>query len=146
MEMMKCEICGWNKGWLHNHHIIPLSEGGENVPDNYISICPNCHGEAHQNLEEFNEKNNLVGVEISLGKKRAMDKCCDPNISSAEKLNLMIAFGFMHEEAIAYRVGMTVNNLLRVYLRLNHHQMNDYYKASQRFTEYAKNLRKNLKR
>lgn len=55
----KCAICGWtlrdsNKagpmGGCELHHIIPISEGGEDSRDNLILLCPNCHKMAHVGL------------------------------------------------------------------------------------------------
>jgi len=33
--------------YLEVHHIIPLAEGGEDIIDNVIAVCPNCHRELH---------------------------------------------------------------------------------------------------
>jgi 5-methylcytosine-specific restriction endonuclease McrA len=33
--------------YLEVHHIIPLSEGGDDTVDNAIALCPNCHRQAH---------------------------------------------------------------------------------------------------
>ena len=33
--------------FLETHHIIPLSEGGTDTPENVASLCPNHHREAH---------------------------------------------------------------------------------------------------
>ena len=33
--------------FLEVHHIIPLSEGGEDVISNVAALSPNCHREAH---------------------------------------------------------------------------------------------------
>ena len=38
-----CQICRGCKTNLHAHHIIPLSEGGEDVLDNLITLCEDCH-------------------------------------------------------------------------------------------------------
>ena len=56
----RCAICGWqatpelltHKGRTHFahgneiHHIIPVSEGGTEAPDNLILLCPNHHKQA----------------------------------------------------------------------------------------------------
>ena len=56
----RCAICGWqatpelltHKGktqFAHGneiHHIIPVSEGGTEAPDNVILLCPNHHKQA----------------------------------------------------------------------------------------------------
>ena len=33
--------------YLEVHHIIPLSEGGDDTVENAIATCPNCHRESH---------------------------------------------------------------------------------------------------
>ncbi|EHK9054906.1 HNH endonuclease [Vibrio vulnificus] len=33
--------------YLEVHHIIPLSQGGLDILENVISLCPNCHREIH---------------------------------------------------------------------------------------------------
>ena len=52
----KCEICNQkapfkrkkdNSDYLEVHHMIPLSEGGDDSIDNVVAACPNCHMQAH---------------------------------------------------------------------------------------------------
>lgn len=43
----KCAICA-NNDILEIHHIIPLSEGGDNAEDNLILLCACCHAAVHQ--------------------------------------------------------------------------------------------------
>lgn len=44
-----CQVCGIkvellnNENYLEAHHIIPLSERGEDALKNMIAVCPNCH-------------------------------------------------------------------------------------------------------
>lgn len=55
-----CAKCGWPSGSrrlarnLHVHHIIPLSEGGDNALSNLITLCHVCHrkesGEGHKQI------------------------------------------------------------------------------------------------
>ncbi|QEO47563.1 hypothetical protein F0315_15150 [Vibrio cholerae] len=33
--------------YLEVHHIIPLAEGGDDLLENTIALCPNCHRNAH---------------------------------------------------------------------------------------------------
>jgi 5-methylcytosine-specific restriction endonuclease McrA len=48
-----CEVCGWNEAPCDIHHIIPLSEGGSDVFENYICLCPNHHRIRHyQEMEK----------------------------------------------------------------------------------------------
>jgi len=50
-----CELCG-EKGpfqnaagewYLEGHHVIPLAEGGADVIENTVALCPNCHRKSH---------------------------------------------------------------------------------------------------
>lgn len=56
-ETRQCECCGWrppapllirNKrlSLLHAHHVIAVSRGGNDAPENLILLCANCHGVA----------------------------------------------------------------------------------------------------
>ena len=40
--------------YLEVHHIIPLSEGGEDSIENSVALCPNCHRQAHFGKLNFN--------------------------------------------------------------------------------------------
>ena len=64
----KCAICNWSiPSWkpfykkhepmngLQYHHIIPVSEGGNNNSENIILLCPNCHKMAHAGLITIDE-------------------------------------------------------------------------------------------
>jgi 5-methylcytosine-specific restriction enzyme A len=52
----QCDGCGQpapftkltdGRPYLEVHHRKPLSEGGDDLPDNALALCPNCHREAH---------------------------------------------------------------------------------------------------
>ena len=51
----KCQYCGKDapfmdkqgKPYLETHHVTRLAEGGEDVIDNGVAICPNCHRKVH---------------------------------------------------------------------------------------------------
>jgi len=43
----QCEYCILDFAYLDKHHIIPLSEGGLDLPSNITYLCPNCHRLAH---------------------------------------------------------------------------------------------------
>lgn len=36
------------------HHVIPVSEGGTDDPDNLLVLCGECHAEIHRRRESFN--------------------------------------------------------------------------------------------
>ena len=46
--------------FLEVHHIIPLSEGGDDTLENVAAICPNCHREQHYGLEKALKRRLLM--------------------------------------------------------------------------------------
>lgn len=42
----KCLFCGATKG-IEYHHIVPLSQGGDNRLNNIVPLCTACHIKAH---------------------------------------------------------------------------------------------------
>ena len=55
-EKNKCEICGFSfKPVLQIHHILPISEFGNNAEDNVICVCPNCHKSLHVLYKMFDK-------------------------------------------------------------------------------------------
>lgn len=57
----ECIVCGFNfedkygeigRGFIHVHHINPLSDNGKDVSENLIPVCPNCHAMLHRYLKE----------------------------------------------------------------------------------------------
>lgn len=68
-----CECCGksapfeTNNGpYLECHHILRLSDGGPDIPENVVGICPNCHREAHYGTQkdEVNIQLKAVAQEL----------------------------------------------------------------------------------
>lgn len=50
------------------HHIIPVSQGGEDNPNNLITLCHSCHLKRHQQLRsETDEMPNIKSQEQSAG-------------------------------------------------------------------------------
>ncbi|WP_160114700.1 HNH endonuclease signature motif containing protein [Aquimarina sp. AU474] len=74
----KCESCNDDapflkrngQPYLEVHHIIELSNGGSDSPQNVAAICPNCHKRVThgQDAEEFNNKlkNKITELEKEL--------------------------------------------------------------------------------
>jgi 5-methylcytosine-specific restriction endonuclease McrA len=60
-EMPNCNYQGFNKEngetYIEVHHVIPLSESGEDSIYNTVALCPNCHRALHyaNNREELRE-------------------------------------------------------------------------------------------
>lgn len=53
-DVGKCEICGFNyKPILQVHHIVPISQYGNNQPENVMCVCPNCHKTLHHMYSVF---------------------------------------------------------------------------------------------
>lgn len=44
----KCQCCG--KPGSHQHHVTYRSHGGQNVPDNLVTLCVTCHQDVHAHL------------------------------------------------------------------------------------------------
>lgn len=57
-----CEICGFSfKPVLQIHHILPISQCGNNDIDNIICVCPTCHKTLHY-MYSCSKKNHSDGV------------------------------------------------------------------------------------
>ena len=50
-----------NSPFLEVHHIVPLSEGGEDSTENVVALCPNCHRKIHI-LEDENDIKKLKNI------------------------------------------------------------------------------------
>ncbi len=43
-----CWRCGETAFWkLTTHHIVPINEGGQDVAENLITLCEDCHAQVH---------------------------------------------------------------------------------------------------
>lgn len=63
----KCECCNKtpfykenDEPYLEVHHIIPLSQNGEDSCQNTVALCPNCHKRAHFGKDKEDIKNFLL--------------------------------------------------------------------------------------
>ena len=62
-----CELCSKpapfvtakGRPFLEVHHIIPLSEGGEDTTENVAALCPNCHRMCH-----FSKHSNSINMKL----------------------------------------------------------------------------------
>ena len=52
----KCQLCNLPFFRLHEHHIIPKSEGGRNLRENKIRLCSNCHVEVHKGKKKIDDE------------------------------------------------------------------------------------------
>ena len=95
-EKNKCEICGFSfKPVLQIHHILPISEFGNNAEDNVICVCPNCHKSLHvlykmfdkgKSKEEFHTIFNSYEMETV---KTLMNVCTQYVIKRGEMLDFI---------------------------------------------------------
>ena len=58
MKLDFCVICGINEN-LQHHHIIPISEGGDNHQHNFLTLCWEHHNFIH-NIIKTRDKENFV--------------------------------------------------------------------------------------
>jgi len=59
-----CEMCMKENRYVTAtlvHHILPLSEGGTNAPDNLMSLCDSCHGKIHSSRGDRWHNTNGTG-------------------------------------------------------------------------------------
>ncbi len=52
-----CEYCcgeiDWNNEEVNRHHILPKANGGKECNQNLATVCLNCHGKLHQQIDEY---------------------------------------------------------------------------------------------
>ena len=44
-----CQLCEKNNVFLHIHHVIWRQNGGQDTPENLITLCNGCHTKVHEN-------------------------------------------------------------------------------------------------
>ena len=54
-----CEVC-FGIEPICTHHVIPFSEGGEDVDDNYLALCKDCHTGKHPEMAAFMGANDYI--------------------------------------------------------------------------------------
>jgi 5-methylcytosine-specific restriction endonuclease McrA len=71
---LACSECGYLRPGVsnHRHHIIHRKDGGDDSLHNLVSLCPNCHAEAHAGFltVESNVQVPAVGTRVSLMRVR----------------------------------------------------------------------------
>jgi hypothetical protein len=67
----RCELCGTapfltedEEPFLESHHLVMLSEGGPDTPNNTAALCPNCHRNLHYGIERMELCERLTRVII----------------------------------------------------------------------------------
>lgn len=64
----ECNICGAqfeDNNVLDVHHLIPLSQGGEDKIENMVLLCPNCHKQVHKRFRNSQNSNYDSNCEMS---------------------------------------------------------------------------------
>ena len=46
--------------YLEVHHLTRLADGGADLPQNVIALCPTCHRKAHYSLDYLEFNNQLI--------------------------------------------------------------------------------------
>lgn len=53
-------------GYLEVHHVVPLSENGDDTVENAVALCPNCHRHAHFGKSSFETERLLLKIKNTL--------------------------------------------------------------------------------
>ncbi len=56
----KCSVCGITNAPLEIHHVMPISQGGDNSLNNLVLVCPNCHSSQERQVRHFEFQDYLV--------------------------------------------------------------------------------------
>lgn len=62
-----CQLCGNTSGPLHVHHIKSRGAGGDDVPENLVTLCFSCHAEVHNGnlrLDKVIDNPNMPSLEV----------------------------------------------------------------------------------
>lgn len=70
-----CYVCGMNfedvygeigRDFIHVHHIKPLAGNGQDISENLIPVCPNCHAMLHRYLKK--DSRDYIALKIEMQK------------------------------------------------------------------------------
>jgi 5-methylcytosine-specific restriction protein A len=73
-----CELCGGEAPFMDDdgfpflevHHIKPLAEGGADIVENAVALCPNCHRRCHHGHDRNSvarQLRSVAGIRVSKG-------------------------------------------------------------------------------
>lgn len=48
---------------MNVHHVLPVADGGDGLPDNLVALCPNCHSTVHQ-IRKLIDEDNEIALEL----------------------------------------------------------------------------------
>lgn len=54
--------------YLEVHHLTRLADGGPDIPENVIALCPNCHRKAHYSVEHLTFNAGLAEIALEIEK------------------------------------------------------------------------------
>jgi 5-methylcytosine-specific restriction endonuclease McrA len=107
----RCQECGSLED-IHAHHIVPRSQGGQDILSNGQTLCPTCHGIAHRTPTDVNRgwegrvhsrnpgsqdrQPGLRGPAIKKSSKE--DKLKDAGIAAREPLEAKAVCGWHHPD------------------------------------------------
>lgn len=57
-----CQDCGSNEN-LEVHHILPVSQGGQNTLSNLKVVCDQCHKENYKDVHYPKDKSKIIPIE-----------------------------------------------------------------------------------
>jgi hypothetical protein len=61
-----CQVCGSTEN-LQAHHIVPISEGGADIPENGEALCAGCHADKHPDVPRELFFNGASGRNLQSG-------------------------------------------------------------------------------
>lgn len=69
-----CDGCGLiapfstaaGRPFLEVHHVLPLADGGPDVVENAVALCPNCHRRLHHSSDRHSYKSFILNKHIRL--------------------------------------------------------------------------------
>lgn len=88
----KCQYCGNNapffdkngEPYLEEHHVKGLADGGKDIIDNVVAICPNCHRKMHV----LNEEDDVIVLErIAIQNKEKLKRMLSYDANLSKKVN-----------------------------------------------------------
>ena len=125
----ECQLCSWKGKYTEFHHIIPICDYGEDIDENKIELCPNCHSEAKDREKQFAIEHDLVGVGYTKEKLEDLQVCSGlwvdlvlnerfDKVDIEKMMNLILKYKFDRYDLVAYSMGITkkavMNNLLNL--------------------------------
>lgn len=90
MEIATCEICAKEKP-LVEHHVKPVSSGGDNEDHNIMEICKDCHVHLHSENNDFRKWGYLGGKSSAKTFKWIYNLKCGNRKPTEEDIKLRIS-------------------------------------------------------